>query len=734
MKAFERFKEIDALPSVQEKHRAWLRDYEGLVYSIAEDGAHKIKWATEKRKYADKDFNSQINCIGRLTNRTIIEFDGDEIKAKEHLEQTQKKLKDLGIGHIKSTHQGKSPYLWVEFTRSLTDNEVESFLKWIAPEESQVDLNFKSSNKVFAVLYAPHWKHPYREMPIDFFEGKKINFDALNIPQKISGQSKTVDKDGFKYKTFVKGSRLVFKSGLDSWEDCKKEIIESENKKFYCHNKDSIKGKPQAITSTTQDLTLSSTIEIIDDKGVKSKEYRFFTERLDKRYLRGEIVDSIVEEFFVYSVIDNKKKYIVLSRQELEPVEFTFKGMALKISSATEINSTLRLSGFAKIFIVESAEPSLKVLSAIDLVKRTKESGMKTENFIDYIHTHPSKGVLKFPPLNAKLQAIQIVSGKYEGYPLHILKLGLAGTGKTLELECLDNRFKEEAGIFECANATPKGLIPSFQTKPASPGYCLRVNRLGLLDEMFKMIEKGMDGGTRQADATKNALGSLNMILEHKERSIGAGNGDNFKVKATAKYLITTNPFTNFKNLAQHVGIIDSTTLSRVLPVVHDKDYMDFVAKQKSGVTISRGNEKSGVTDLRPKTKEEIDYNIYNIPLNSKQQHTTQFIDDNFSLEIQDSCQIFLVPFDISRVQSIFNGLLSQIKHYTLRDMWKARGLHHMVLILDGIVKLRCLFEDYDPNFMVIEKDYEELERIVLGVIKSWEFEFNSGYDGSGKL
>lgn len=200
--AFQGFGNIEKLDTVVDKHKEWLKDYKGIQYSIAERGVHKIKWQQEKKLY-DK-FDTPINCIGRLPNRTIIEFDdGDLVKAKDNLEQVYNKLKELEIGFIRSTHNGKSDYLWVEFTRNMKDQEVSNFLKWIAPKESIIDLNFASSNKVFPVLFAQHWKYEMqREKPIEYFIGKKIDYDNLNI--KTYGRTIEKDVDGFKYKTFKK--------------------------------------------------------------------------------------------------------------------------------------------------------------------------------------------------------------------------------------------------------------------------------------------------------------------------------------------------------------------------------------------------------------------------------------------------------------------------------------------------------------------------------------------------
>ena len=72
MISFQKFKEIEQLRDVVEKHKAWLKDYEGegIIFSKAEDGKHLMKWASEKKKY--KIFATSINFIGRLPNRTRI--------------------------------------------------------------------------------------------------------------------------------------------------------------------------------------------------------------------------------------------------------------------------------------------------------------------------------------------------------------------------------------------------------------------------------------------------------------------------------------------------------------------------------------------------------------------------------------------------------------------------------------------------------------------------------------
>lgn len=232
--AFSNFKQIDCLPSNQEKHRAWLKQYENKNYGFGMEGHMQKGWEWTKHKYKDSLWEPGINYIGRLANETRIEFDGNEQKAKEDLEKTALSLKEKGFGFIRSSHKGKSDYLWVQFNRPVSDREAEAFLKWIAPEGSQVDLNFSSSNKIFPVLFAVHGKHSYQiELPIEFYEGNQINFDDLNI-KSVSGIKTSVNNAGFEYENFVK-TNFDYKNELQLWqfEDFKQL---KEDKSFIIQN------------------------------------------------------------------------------------------------------------------------------------------------------------------------------------------------------------------------------------------------------------------------------------------------------------------------------------------------------------------------------------------------------------------------------------------------------------------------------------------------------------------
>jgi len=202
--AYKDFPRINKLPTVAERHREWLKAYEGKVFSMAENSKHLIKWVQESRKYFDDYFQLKINLIKELGNRTRIEFDDkdssgekDKEKIAENIEKVIVKLKERGWGYIRSTHNGASDYIWVEFTRKLKPKEKEAFLKWIAPDDSEIDLNFASDKRVFPVLYSPHWKYGTNEMPVEYSKGTQIDFDKIS--EEVYGRESTFD-----YRTFIK--------------------------------------------------------------------------------------------------------------------------------------------------------------------------------------------------------------------------------------------------------------------------------------------------------------------------------------------------------------------------------------------------------------------------------------------------------------------------------------------------------------------------------------------------
>jgi hypothetical protein len=56
-----------------------------------------------------------------------------------------------------------------------------------------------------------------------------------------------------------------------------------------------------------------------------------------------------------------------------------------------------------------------------------------------------------------------------------------------------------------------------------------------------------------------------------------------------------------------------------------------------------------------------------------------------------------------------------------MRSVWEPRAEHHIFLLIDGLCKVRCLFRDFDKNFIAKQEDYDWAERILIRMINSWK-------------
>ena len=518
---------------------------------------------------------------------------------------------------------------------------------------------------------------------------------------------------------------------FSSWNKIKPFMInrlkEEDSLFFLAHSKDKIIGKPQMISEVKSSIPLVMKVEKTED-GEKVTQFKFIDDRYDKRY-DGYEKDSMEMSFYIYRVICKDIEYMVFSCEKLEPELYTFTGMKIKMPVGTELTKTLKIRSIANIFFAKEAHSSIKIVSKEELIEFTKtlgkDLGIDKQGFSDLLFLHPDGKVYNHSPVYTKIRVAQILSGKWEGYPLHILNMGPLAKGKTKELEALDFKFQEDKGICEAGNSTPKALVPSYKEKPASPGYILNCVRVALIDELMKMVSNAM-GGTRQEDLVKNALGQLNMILEHKKRLIGSGNDNSLIAKATAKCLFQSNPLPGKRLLEDHLEIIDSSTLSRMLCVVQDKTEQDFIDSNIPKFVTICGNTNTNIYTL-------LEGGLY----------TWKGVTTNIPLLIYDNCQNWVSTFNMDRVRELFKVTVT-LAPDKMRQVWKGRGLHHTILLLDGLVKWRCLFRDYDSTFTAIDEDYLELEGLLTNIILSWKTDvsnmsswksyFSTGNEGVPKI
>ena len=533
----------------------------------------------------------------------------------------------------------------------------------------------------------------------------------------------------------------------DSWDKIKghcknlwgskKEFTDLPTKWFFLSNsKDTIKGKPQIINNVMRKLPLvRKAIKTKKEGDIEIQTFYFFDEKFDKRH-DGFQIDAFALDFWMYRIITNEgKEYYVLTENKLPNCTCEFKGMCVEIDDFAEISRSMKLKSLSRLFFMRTFEPDIKILSQESIVEFTKSRNVTSEDWLELLSLHPNGNFNKFPDDAQMLKSAWFLSGKFDGYPLHLGVMGKAGTKKSCGYcEAMAYKLSDEL-IFEGTNGRLKGLIPSFKETPASIGYLLRCERAGFVDEIGKMIEFEMN--KHQSSNGVNILGELNPILDNKKRLVGSGNNNELEIEATAKFMFVSNKVNNRPTINAHVGLIDTTTMSRILWWGQDAEETEFVLSEKGLIRVSpntftsipeKKEKKININNIDKENKKINNIYIKNkkkdIVLNGCWGEYSSKLDRNEVITLFDSCYSFVSNIDYKKVEEITNEIELNSREPMKTSVWKPRGFHHTFLLIDGICKHRCLFSDYDNTFTAKEEDYELAKKILMRAVKSWNFTF----------
>ena len=80
------------------------------------------------------------------------------------------------------------------------------------------------------------------------------------------------------------------------------------------------------------------------------------------------------------------------------------------------------------------------------------------------------------------------------------------------------------------------------------------------------------------------------------------------------------------------------------------------------------------------------------------------------------------------------SNTITQLAREPMKGVWEPRSEHHVKLLIDGLIKHRCLFKDYDDTFTVKKEDYDMAERILIRMVKGWDTDLSIKKDWSGGL
>lgn len=498
---------------------------------------------------------------------------------------------------------------------------------------------------------------------------------------------------------------------------------ENQNWFFMAHDKDEIIGRPQLIDNVQKRIPLIKTVlKTIKEKDQEGKnenktyiKYYFFDDKYDKRY-DGNHIDSFALDFWMYRVITPEGKEVFMwTDKKLPNQQCTFKGMLVEMDDIAELSNSMKVKSISKIFFLKEFEPSVKILPKEELIELTKEKNINEEQWLNFLALHPFGTMNKFPLEMEELKSAQLLSSKVDGYPLHIFFWGPTGTRKSMGIiETTAFKFSEDSQIVEGANSRIKGLIPSFKEKPANLGYLAKQDRMGWVDEIGKMVEGEMN---KHQEKVTNVLGELNFLLDHKKRLVGSGNDNECEVEATAKFTFVSNPVNGKQTIYEHIGLIDPTTMSRMLHWVQDESEQSFVLGSKGIIRFPP--TLSQALDME-KIKRDICLCMCWGELSELFSIICPLSRNEF-LTIFDTCNSFLSLIDLEKVKFLYDEVTSKAKEPLRTSVWKPRGMHHVTLLVDGICKKRCLFKDYDSTFEAKQEDYELAQKILQRMVKSWD-------------
>ena len=510
---------------------------------------------------------------------------------------------------------------------------------------------------------------------------------------------------------------FVWTNIINQWNDAKK-ISKKEYKKherliFFGHANNKIKGKAQIIDNEKKKNVILMTLAEKENKETKQieKKIKYIGEGFDKRF-DGQPKEYMDKSYWVYTVVDDGEEYVMFSEKKLESSEIhIFYGMTIKANNSNELLKDFKCKGIKNLFFCKEYQPLIKAMPKNQIIEYTGKFILDnnidkndfTNFFFDVPFTHFDGNIYRQPEDYMMLRHAQLLSGKVDGYPLSMLSLGVPGCSKTIELECMDHLFQE--GIMEAGNSTPKALVPSFKEKPASPGFIMSRNRIALIDEFMKMVDKQIDSGNGSTTVMKNQISELNMILEHKRRSVGSGNDNSFVGQSTSKTIMVGNPSSRYSYLHDHIKILDESTLSRLFIWVKDNEHKNFVRKNKV-------------------IKSQDTYKTYThiLVCDSDSVSIGKVFGDlvyQYYLSVYDSCQAFICEIDDKKVSELFKDVQA-LCDYRMDNIWASRGLHHTRLIIDGITKFRCIFKDLDDSFVANNDDYEMAQKILIRMVNSW--------------
>lgn len=388
--------------------------------------------------------------------------------------------------------------------------------------------------------------------------------------------------------------------------------------------------------------------------------------------------------FYMYRFVDkDDQPYTLLSDKKLSLQSYQIEGSVFEVKDSSLVGEVSKIPVKYKVLFLHSAKPHIiDFNNHKEFFSFCDKKEVKKKEFLEYVvSVKQGKKIKVFSHPIWFLQLLLIflihaMKGEIDRFPLHLLWISNRGSGKTTCLEAIMNKFGEK--IVDGSTSTLKFLIPSFKEKNNPEiGELARAHRLVVVDEFFRMLLKSKNN-ERNVEVAR-----MNILLEHKERAAGSGHGQTI-VKMTGRLMASTNPVSGTNNIYNLLDKFDDSFLSRMLIYYQLPEHMDYINEAKKSRFVP----------------------------------TTYWIEPHEFLSIVDYLTSFDAEYDWEKLVSIYEKFSVPLSA-EVKGMFEARYLHHMECMLDGIVKMRCLF-DRDESFCAIDEDYRLLESLFQKILLSW--------------
>ena len=460
---------------------------------------------------------------------------------------------------------------------------------------------------------------------------------------------------------------------------------------FYISTEKTVYGNiiAEMFEGRVQDITVSTIVEGKKNNDTRECErsVKLFGQLINKTEFKT--IKEIVMPFYFYRFITEDNRDITLVSVEKKDVgDYIVTGVETKCNDYKALTDSAKIMTKLPFLFAQKIRNRIIEFDSHEQFKvRLKQLNVKKETLFDYPFTTDKKDK-KWKLLQPNWYKWMIWSwlthekkGMMNTYPMHLMVLGEAASGKSVLLNSLHDKSKETKGIFAGASSTLKALVPSFKSNPAKIGYLAESNRFAFCDEFLRCLVNTRT--TKEVSQREEGVGIMNDLLEHQKREVGSGiAGVNVNMKA--RIIAMSNPIRGVNNLNNLLNGYDESFLSRWLIYYQTDEHVQMI-------------KNSNDSDLKLH-----DYKINN----------------NDWVSILDYLQSFSTKYDLKKMEEIYEKPKKTLNENILKH-YGTRHKHHLECLLDGIIKTRCLMEG-DMAFEAIEEDYKILSEVWINIIRSW--------------